>query len=98
MVHKLCDSCMNSCKQDETVKIIRCPRFRKRLSETEFRDLVNELDITETRAAELSRRVKDLISRALSVGPGTPHGTSGDSPEPSDTDERISEPHPREKE
>lgn len=64
MTHKLCTACMNSCKQAETVKIVRCPKFRKRLSEDEFRDLVKELDSTEERAAELSRRVKDLIARA----------------------------------
>jgi hypothetical protein len=66
MTHKLCTACMNSCKQAETVKIVRCPKFRKRLSEDEFRDLVKELDSTEERAAELSRRVKDLIVRATS--------------------------------
>lgn len=65
MDHKLCVACMNSCKQTETVKIVRCPKFSKRLSENEFRDMVKELDSAEERAAELSRRVKDLIARAV---------------------------------
>jgi TATA-binding protein-associated factor Taf7 len=57
---------MNTCKQDSPVKLVRCPRFRKRLSESEFRDLVGELDQAEARAAELERKVKDLIDRAQS--------------------------------
>ena len=65
MVHKLCDACMNSCKQTETVKIVRCPKFHKKLSDTEFRDMVKELDLAEDRAVELSRRVKELIARAV---------------------------------
>ena len=69
MDHKLCVACMNSCKQTETVKIVRCPKFSKRLSENEFRDMVKELDSAEERAAELSRRVKDLIARAVAGEP-----------------------------
>ena len=71
MIHKLCEACMNSCKQMETVKIVRCPKYRKRLSENEFRDLVNELESAESRAAELSKKVKDLITRAVSGETGT---------------------------
>ena len=66
MPNRLCAACMNTCKQDATVKLVRCPRFRKRLSESEFRDLVGELDQAEARAAELERKVKDLIDRAQS--------------------------------
>ncbi len=82
MINALCTACMNSCKQQASARIVRCPKFRKRLSENEFRDLVNELDTAETRAAELSRRVKDLIARATSgeFGPSPePSGASGDS-------------------
>lgn len=66
MTNRLCAACMNTCKQESPVKLVRCPRFRKRLSESEFRDLVSELDDAEARAIELERRVKDLIDRAQS--------------------------------
>ncbi len=64
MPNRLCEACMNTCKQEPPVKLVRCPRFRRRLSESEFRDLVGELDDAEARAAELERKVKDLIDRA----------------------------------
>ncbi|MHB9030232.1 MAG: hypothetical protein ACYC9O_15805 [Candidatus Latescibacterota bacterium] len=70
MIHKLCTACMNACKQMDQVKIVRCPKFRKRLSENEFHELVNELDSAEVRAAELSKKVKDLIARAVSGDTG----------------------------
>jgi hypothetical protein len=57
---------MNTCKQMESVKIVRCPKFRKRLSDTEFHEMITELDSAEARAAELSKKVKDLIARAVS--------------------------------
>ncbi len=77
MIHKLCVGCMNSCKQMESVKIVRCPKFRKKLSEDEFRDLVKELDSADERAAELSRRVKDLIARAAAGEIGAPAPEDG---------------------
>ena len=57
---------MNSCKQMDSVKIVRCPKYRKKLSESEFRDLVNEIDSAEAEAVELSKKVKNLIARAVS--------------------------------
>mgnify|MGYP001428814880 CR=1 FL=1 len=65
-MHKLCAACMNSCKQMDSVKIVRCPKYRKKLSESEFRDLVNEIDSAEAEAVELSKKVKNLIARAVS--------------------------------
>jgi hypothetical protein len=66
MPNRLCAACMNTCKQEPTAKIVRCPSFRKRLSDEEFRDLMHELDVMEASAAYLSRRVKDLIAKVLS--------------------------------
>lgn len=83
MICELCAACMNTCKQSSPAKIVRCPSFRKRLSEDEFRDLVNELDSAEEHAAALGRRVKELIAKALSGGTGrdgaaTPEKPSGE--------------------
>jgi len=50
----------------DSVKIVRCPKYRKKLSESEFRDLVNEIDSAEAEAVELSKQVKNLIARAVS--------------------------------
>jgi hypothetical protein len=74
---------MNTCKQESAVKIVRCPNFRKRLTDGEFRELVNELDDAETRAADLSRRVKDLIANALSGNSAHPSASHGESGHPS---------------
>ena len=76
MLNRLCSVCMNTCKQESAVKIVRCPNFRKRLSDDEFRDLMHELDTAEAHAADLSCRVKDLIAKALS-------GNTADTPPPS---------------
>jgi predicted transcriptional regulator len=68
---------MNDCKQLDSVKIVRCPKFQKRLSENEFHELVKELDSAEDRAEELSKRVKDLIARAVSGETGNKTEESG---------------------
>lgn len=81
MLNRLCAACMNTCKQEPPVKIVRCPRFRKRLSESEFRDLVGELDDTEARAVELGRRIKNLIERAQAGNVNEKTGISPDSSE-----------------
>jgi hypothetical protein len=47
-------------------KVMNCPKFRKKLSEDEFRNLINEIDSMEERTQELSRKVKNLIEKALS--------------------------------
>jgi hypothetical protein len=57
---------MNTCKQTTEAKVLHCPKFRKKLSEDEFQNLIREIDSMEERTAELSRRVKSLIEKALS--------------------------------
>ena len=66
MIHPLCKKCTRSCKQETTVKIVHCPKFQKRLSDTEFMSLVDELDAMETEAGELRKRARRLIQKALS--------------------------------
>jgi hypothetical protein len=83
MLNRLCAVCMNTCKQEATVKIVRCPNFRKRLTDDEFRDLVNELDAAELRAADLSCKVKGLIDKALSAHAVHTPASSGDHDAPS---------------
>jgi len=61
MIHKLCKACINTCKQDDNAKIIRCPKFQKRLSDEEFRNMVDEIDVMEKEADILRERVHDLI-------------------------------------
>ena len=72
MLNRLCAACMNTCKQESSAMILRCPHFRKRLSEDEFRGLLSEIDDAEARAADLSRRVKDLVAKAASGSAGPP--------------------------
>ena len=66
MIKKLCSTCMNTCKQTTEARVMHCPKFRKKLSEDEFRNLIREIDSMEERTAELSCRVKSLIEKALS--------------------------------
>jgi hypothetical protein len=85
VVNKLCSTCMCACKQESGVKIVRCPNYRKRLSEDEFNNLIHELDAAETRAADLKRRVKDLIEKALSPQ-GSRESESPDDPGPAEAE------------
>ena len=64
MIHKLCKACINTCKQDDHVIIVRCPKFQKRFSDEEFRDLVDKIDTMENEADMLSERVHKLIKSA----------------------------------
>lgn len=67
MFHRLCLKCMNTCKQDESVKIVKCPRFQKRLSDNEFRDLIGELETMENEADRLRQRIRAVIDTALAA-------------------------------
>ncbi|MFC1694177.1 hypothetical protein ACFL1R_11795 [Candidatus Latescibacterota bacterium] len=66
MIHKLCIKCLHSCKQENTVKIIKCPRFQKRLSDDEFMDIINDLGNVENEADELKKRARKLVQNTLS--------------------------------
>ena len=63
MIHKLCSTCINTCKQDDHAKIVRCPKYQKRLSAEEFKSLVDELDVMEKEADMLRDRVRNLIDK-----------------------------------
>lgn len=64
MFHKLCANCSNSCKQNDNVKIARCPNYLKRVSESEFNCLVEELDTMNEDIDTLSDKAKKLIEKA----------------------------------
>jgi hypothetical protein len=59
------------------MKIVSCPKFQKIPSESEFREMINELDTVESKAKKLQKSVKEVIDRAL----------SGDSEKPADGEE-----------
>ena len=63
MIHKLCTTCINTCKQDDHAKIVRCPKYQKKLSADEFKSLVDELDVMEKEADTLRDRVRSLIEK-----------------------------------
>ncbi len=65
MIHKLCKRCFNDCKQTAAVIIARCPKYIKRLSESEFRNLLDDLDEVGEKADELKARSKKLVNVAL---------------------------------
>lgn len=65
MIHHLCTHCVHHCKQDESVKIMQCPKFQKRLSDDEFKDLIEQLKEMEADVANLKKRTEALIETAL---------------------------------
>ncbi len=64
MVHPLCLKCLNHCKQEDTVKIVNCPKFQKRLSDDEFRELIDDLKEMEKDISNLKKRSEVLIQKA----------------------------------
>ena len=64
MVHPLCLKCLLHCKQEDTVKIVNCPKFQKRFSDDEFRDLIDDLKEMETDISNLKKRADILIQKA----------------------------------
>ena len=67
MINKLCSICINTCKQDDTVRIARCPKFKKKPPEKKFLEMINELDNAEITARKTQKRVKEIIHDALSL-------------------------------
>ena len=63
MVHKICKNCLKTCKQEDTVKIVKCPRFQKRLSNDEFKNLVDSLEEIQTDADSVKKRTQELIRK-----------------------------------
>lgn len=61
MIHKLCTQCVRTCKQSSSVKIVKCPRFEKRLSEQDFRRMVNDVTDIEKQADDLKGRIRSLL-------------------------------------
>ena len=72
MINKFCKTCVNTCKQEESVKIVNCPKFQKNPTEKEFQEMVIELDSVENEAKKIQKRVKDIIPKALSENKNEP--------------------------
>ncbi len=72
MINLLCKACVNTCKQEESAKIVNCPKFRKNPSENEFREMLDDLGAAEINAKKVQKRVKKIISKALSENSNEP--------------------------
>jgi len=66
MINKLCKACIKTCKQSDSAKIVNCPKFKKKPSDKEFHEMINELENSENKAKKLQKNVRELIHRALS--------------------------------
>lgn len=66
MINKLCKTCIKTCKQSDSTKIVNCPKFQKIPSENEFKEMVDELDNTDIKAKKLHKQLKELIEKAFS--------------------------------
>ena len=66
MINKLCKECIKTCKQNDTIKIVTCPKLQKKPSDKEFREMINELDNAENKAKKIQKNVQELIHKALS--------------------------------
>ena len=64
MVHPLCLKCLLHCKQEDTVKIVNCPKFQKRLTDDEFKDLIDDMKEMEKDISSLKKRAELLIQKA----------------------------------
>jgi hypothetical protein len=81
MFNKLCKICVNSCKQEDTVKIVTCPKFHKKPSEKEFHLMVGEIDKAEKQAKSTQKRVKEIIKSGLAKDINKPDETGFDKDE-----------------
>ena len=82
MYHKLCAACIHTCKQDESAKIMQCPKYQKRMTDSEFNDILDELKDLEKQAESIRERAQDLIRETLDVG-----GPADDDPEAESPDD-----------
>ena len=72
---------MHMCKRESVVKIVKCPKFRKRPSDIEFQGMVDELEAMEENAGELKKRTGKLIDNALSRSENTNDSEESESTE-----------------
>ena len=66
MINKLCKACIKTCKQSDSTKIITCPKFQKKSSDKEFREMIHELDDAEKKAKKFQKNIRELIDRTFS--------------------------------
>ena len=83
MVHAVCRQCVHRCKQEETITLMRCARFRKRVKDVEFAAMVERMDDIASSADEIRRRTRELLDEARSscdipVSPDTGDTGPGD--------------------
>ena len=65
MFHRLCAACVHTCKQDAAASIMQCPRFQKRMSDSEFNAMLDELKDLEKRAEDIRTRAQELLRETL---------------------------------
>ena len=78
-IHHLCIDCIHTCKQDVSVGIVSCPRREVKPTESEFRDLIDELGNMERETDALRTRAHELIDKALRHGFEGEGGNESDS-------------------
>ena len=81
MYHKLCAACIHTCKQDESAKIMQCPKYQKRMTDSEFNDILDELKDLEKQAESIRERAQDLIRETLDVGGPVGDESEAESPD-----------------
>ena len=65
MINKLCSACIHLCKQEDTSKIVSCPKFKNRPTEKEFREMVENLSVAENEARKHQKGIRELIKKTL---------------------------------
>ena len=65
MLHPLCMKCIQTCKQENTVKIVRCRKFQKQPSNNDFKSLIDELKSIEEESDKLKNKTRNLVKRAF---------------------------------
>ena len=59
-IHKLCQRCIKKCKQPDTIKIVRCPKYEKAPTVKDMNEIIQIMDDTDQKINELLTRIKRL--------------------------------------
>lgn len=61
MINKLCYTCIKTCKQEDTSRIIKCPKFQMRPSDKKFREMVEDMNSAEREAKKIQKTIRELL-------------------------------------
>ncbi|MFC1490644.1 hypothetical protein ACFL6K_05485 [Candidatus Latescibacterota bacterium] len=85
MVNKLCNVCARTCKQNDSSKIVSCPKYLKKPTDREFRNMIDELDEAEKNVKKLQKNVRGIIKNTLAEN--APEPEDGEAAEVIETNE-----------